>query len=330
MAPPLHDTLTPFRSFFPGGHVQTIGGVLLRAFSPWPHETEDVVVDAPDGVRLLVRASWQPVPDLRDRPALLLVHGLEGSDRAAYVVSTGRLFFRSGWHVIRMNMRGCGDSLDLCPRLYNAGLAGDLVAVMEWLGRRVSRFGVTGFSLGAGLTLLTLAEHKHRLPEALAGAVAVSAPLDMSRAADALEKRGNWIYQQRFTRSLCASYRKRQARSPHLYAFGRERGVRTLREFDDVITAHYAGYRDAEDYYTRVGTGSKLIRIEHPTLVLSTDDDPFIPLSSIVDWPRAPSVSLELARGAGHVGFVGPTKAPRFFWAAERALAFLEPIAQEQ
>jgi len=313
----------PFRTFLAGGHIQTIGGVIVRAFSRWPDASEDVIVDAGDGVQLLLRASWQPGAPRSERPALLLVHGLEGSDRAPYVVSTGRLAFRFGWHVIRMNMRGCGDSLDLCPRLYNAGLASDLVAVLSWLASRVDRFALTGFSLGAGLTLMTLAQEKDRLPDRLAGAVAICPPLDMSAAADALELRGNWIYQRRFTRSLCASYRNRQRRDPERYEAGRERGVKTLREFDDVITAHYDGYRDAEDYYARVSAGPMLTRIDRPTLVLSTDDDPFIPLRSVDHWPCAPVVQREISHGAGHVGFVGASEAPRLFWAAERALSFL-------
>ena len=111
-----------FRPLIPGAHLQTIGGQFVRSFLRWPFATEDSVVDAEDDVRLLVRASWQPSGVAR--PALLLIHGLEGSDEARYVVSTGILAFRAGYHVIRLNMRGCGDSLELCPRLYNLKFLG--------------------------------------------------------------------------------------------------------------------------------------------------------------------------------------------------------------
>lgn len=275
-------------------------------------------------MRLLVRASWQPVAE--PRPAVVLVHGLEGSDEARYVISTGILAFRSGWHVIRMNMRGCGDSLELCPRLYNAGLTTDLLAVAEWLAHRVARFAIGGFSLGAGLTLLTFARERDRLPDACKGAVAVCPPLDMSRCADALELRGNWLYQSRFTRSLCASYRKRQGLAPARYEKGLERAVATLRQFDDVITAKYGGYRDAEDYYRSVSTGPRLAEIDRPTLVLGTDNDPFIPCHDVARWPRSDAVDVEMIEGAGHVGFIGASQAPRYFWAADRMLAFLREI----
>jgi len=38
-------------------------------------------------------------------------------------------------------------------------------------------------------------------------------------------------------------------------------------------------------------------------------------------------VQREMTSSGGHVGFVAPTSAPGRFWAAERALAFLEPAA---
>ncbi|GMR24445.1 MAG: alpha/beta fold hydrolase [Acidobacteriota bacterium] len=312
-----------FRPLISGSHLQTIGGQFVRSFLEWPFATEDSVVAAEDDVRLLVRASWQPGGA---GPALLLIHGLEGSDEARYMLSTGILAFRAGYHVIRMNMRGCGDSLELCPRLYDAGLTTDLVAVFNWLARRVPRFAVGGFSLGAGLTLLTLAREKQSLPAACIGAVAVCPPLDMSRCADALELRKNWIYQFRFTRSLCRSYRSRQRLSPERHEQGRERGITSLRQFDDVVTAHYGGYSDAEDYYRTVSAGPRLEEIDRPTLVLGTDNDPFIPYESIAHWPHSENVRVEIVEGAGHVGFLAASNAPRYFWAADRMLAFLQAI----
>ena len=316
--------MSRFRPLLPGGHLQTIGGVLARSFLKWPFPSEDVVVDAGHDVRLLLRASWQEKS--ADRPALLLVHGLEGTDEARYLVSTGVAAFRSGWHVIRMNMRGCGDSLSLCPQLYNAGLTGDLLAAAEWLASRVGRFAFVGFSLGAGLTLLTLARERSRLPEALKAASAISPPLDMTRCADALEEPANFIYQSRFTGSLCASYQQRQRSAPERYQLGRERGIHTLRQFDDIITAFYGGYSDAEAYYKSVSTGPVLTDIERPTLVLSSTNDPFIPYDSVHHWQHSDAVTLEIVKGGGHVGFVGLSRAPRFFWAADRVLQFFEQI----
>ncbi|HXV62121.1 MAG TPA: alpha/beta fold hydrolase [Vicinamibacteria bacterium] len=306
----------------PGAHLQTIFGQLLRSRLRWSVPTEDAIVEAGDGVRLLLRCSWHPRGG--DRPTLLLVHGLEGCDRSVYMVATGKRAHQLGWHVIRMNLRGCGDGLEVCPRLYNAGQTADLVAVVEWLAHRVKRFAIGGFSLGAGLSLLTIARERSRLPDELIALAAVCPPLDMSACADALERRSNTLYALRFVRSLKRSYRSRQRLSPERYQKGRERGVTTLRQFDQVITAFYEGYRDAEDYYRSVSAGPGLVAIERPTLVLASRDDPFIPRESVEKWRISPSVELEVTRAGGHVGFVGAAGSPGCFWAAERMLVFLD------
>jgi predicted alpha/beta-fold hydrolase len=281
------------------------------------------VVEAGEGVRLLLRASWHE--DQR-RPALLVIHGLEGCDRSPTVISTGTLAYRAGWHVVRMNLRGCGDSLPLCPRLYNAGMTSDLVAVFQWLASRVSRFAVAGFSLGGNLTLLTLARDRERLPDELTAVAAICPPLDMSACADALELRANRVYQLQFVTSLNASYRKRRKILPGAYEADRERGVSTVRQFDDRITAYYGGYRDAEDYYQRVSPGPRLEAIDRRTLILAASDDPFVPEASMRKWTRSEAVSMEMVEGGGHVGFVGSSRAPGHFWAADRILGFLECV----
>ena len=125
-------------------------------------------MEAGQGVRLLLRASWQPGPREHHR-ALVIVHGLGGSDASAYVVATGRLAWARGWHVVRMNMRGSGDGFDLCPLLYNAGLDTDLLAALSALSSLVPRISVAGFSLGANMALLMLGRRREHLPAALDG-----------------------------------------------------------------------------------------------------------------------------------------------------------------
>lgn len=307
-----------------GGHRQTLLGYWSRRDLGWPLPTEDVVVENGADVRLLLRASWQPGPR-EDRPALVLIHGLGAWDGATYCLATALLAWQRGWHVVRMNMRGAGDGMGICPRLYNAGLDGDLVAVLTQLARCVPRLAVTGFSLGGNLALLALGRSGSRVPDALQGVAAVSPPLDLAACAGALERPGNRPYQWYFMRNLRRAYRERQAARPGLYEAGRERGLKTVREYDEVITAHYGGYRDATDYYTRSSAGPHLASIERPTLVLAAQDDPMVPAESVTRWalPASGSVRREITPTGGHVGFVAPTAAPGRFWAAERVLEFL-------
>jgi hypothetical protein len=317
--------VTPFRPhpLARGGHRQTLLGYYRRRGVVWPHPVEDLVVEADDGVKLLLRASWQAGPR-EARPALVLVHGLGGWDGAGYGLATGILAFASGWHVARMNLRGAGDGMGLSPVLYNAGVDGDLLRVLQALAPGAAQLAVIGFSLGANLALLLLGRRPQQLPASFVGAVAVSPPLDLAACAAALERPLNRLYQLYFVRNLRRAYRERQAACPERYPAGLEAGVRTVREYDERITAPYGGYRDAADYYARSSAGPHLASVRHRALVLAALDDPMIPSASVARWPLSPTLVRELLPTGGHVGFVAPTRAPASFWAAERALAFLD------
>ena len=306
-----------------GGHRQTLLGYWLRRLIRFSLPTEDLVVEVAQGVPLLLRASWQP-GRREDHPALVIVHGLGGSDASSYVVSSGLLAHARGWHVIRMNMRGSGDGEALCPLLCNAGLDGDLLGAISALSALVPRIAVVGFSLGGNLALLMLGRRRELLPKALVAVAAVSAPVDLATCAEALEGPGNGVYQHYFMSMLGEAYRRRHAARPDLFSAGRELGLRTVREYDDRITAPFGGYESAAQYYERSSAGPWLGAIDRPALLLAAADDPMIPQASVTRWPCSASVSLEIAPTGGHVGFVARSQAPGWFWAPERALAFLE------
>jgi predicted alpha/beta-fold hydrolase len=320
--PPSNGLFRP-PSWLAGGHRQTLVAYALRRFLRWPHPAEDLVVDAGEGVRLLLRATWQPGAR-EDHPAVVLVHGLGGSDASAYVVSAGRLAFARGWHVVRMNMRGSGDGEAVCPLPYNAGLDTDLLAVLHAVAARASPVGVVGFSLGASLALLAFGRRRGEAPAAVGALAAISPPLDLSECVGALERRGNQLYQRYFVRTLARAYRRRSRSRPSLFPPGREASVRTVREYDERITAPFGGYADAADYYARSSAGPHLAAIDRPALVLAARDDPMIPADSVARWPASAPVVREILPTGGHVGFVAPSGAPGFFWAARRALDHLE------
>jgi predicted alpha/beta-fold hydrolase len=307
-----------------GGHRQTLLGFWHRRKLRWTLPVEDVIVDAGDGIRLLLRASWQPGPR-EARPALLTIHGLGGWDEASYGLATGAYAYGLGWHVLRMNMRGAGDSARICPRLYNAGLDTDLVAVLQAVTRLAPRVAVVGFSLGANLALLALGRSAAGLPDGLLGVVAVSPPLDLAACVAALERPVNTLYQRYFLRNLRLSYRWRQSLCPELYEAGRETAPRSIREWDAAITAPYGGFASADEYYARSSAGPYVSTLDRRVLILTAQDDPLVPADSVTRWPLPASgmVQREVTPTGGHVGFVARTRAPGRFWAAERALRFL-------
>jgi predicted alpha/beta-fold hydrolase len=285
---------------------------------------EDRIVEAAPDVRLLVRANWHAAR--AQRPTLVIVHGLGGSSESSYGRSLARLAFAAGWNTARMNLRGAGSGRALCARSYNAGLDSDVVTVLRAVAELTPRVALCGFSLGANLVALALGRREGELPDGLLGAAAVSPPLDLSACADALDAPRNRLYREHYLLQLRADYRERQRQRPDLYQQDRERGTRTIREFDDRITAPYGGYADAADYYARSSAGPHLASVRRPLLLLSADDDPMIPLPSVSRWPlpAGGAVLRQVTRSGGHVGFFARSRAPGRFWAADRVLEFLD------
>lgn len=309
--------------FARGGHVQTLLGFYHRRHLTWTLPSEDLIVESEPGIKVLARATWQP-GNREASKALLLLHGMGGSDVSSYMISMGLHAWSAGWHVIRMNMRGAGDSWRTCPRLYHAGLEGDLVAMARRVAAETPRVALFGASLGANHVLLALGRSRAALPPEVKAGVAISPPLDLLRCSEALHEIQNRFYVSYFLARLNETYARIQERSGGFYEKGREVGVRTVRDFDERITAPYGGFVSADDYYIRSSSGPWLKEIDRPTLIVSAEDDPMIPADSVRRFDPPPGVvAHELLTTGGHVGFAGKTGAPGWFWAAERALSFL-------
>ena len=58
------------------------------------------------------------------------------------------------------------------------------------------------------------------------------------------------------------------------------KNVRSVRDFDEHITARYMGFTGADDYYDKASSSHVLDRIAMPTLVIHSDDDPFVVMSA--------------------------------------------------
>ena len=203
-------------------------------------------------------------------------------------------------------MRGAGDAEALCPRLYNAGLDGDLLAALAALAlphahprRRRLLAGREPRAPRPGARWRSPPRGSGRRGR---GVAAPGSRRLRGRARPAREP----LYQSYFVRNLKAAYRRRQRLRPDLYEAGRERGLRTIREYDDVITAPYGGYASAEEYYAASSAGPRLGALTRPALVLAALDDPMVPGDSVARWPLPrPASSAGDAPTGGHVGFVG-------------------------
>jgi hypothetical protein len=308
---------------------QTVFGVLTRRAPALPIARERVETEDGDFLDL----DWlEARGDAPARGFVALVHGLEGSARSPYMLGALALAHARGLAAVAMNFRSCSGEPNRLARSYHSGETGDLALVLRRVAARWPRLAgaVIGFSLGANVTLKWLAEQGERAPEAVRGGVAISCPFDLGACARRLDERSGWWLRVHFLRTLRRKALVKAAQFPGRLDEAAIRRASTFRTFDDIVTAPLHGFRDAEEYWRLASSGASLGDIRRPALLLSAEDDPLIPASSIpVAAARAnPALRLEVTARGGHVGFVaGSVLAPRF-WAEERAIAFAERLIE--
>src|ERR1700683_2490588 len=135
--------------------------------------------------------------------------------------------------------------------------------------------------MGGNLVLKMAGEMADSAPAELRGVIAVCPAANLAACADALNERQNIIYQRHFVRSLKKHTRFKAALFPERYPLNGLDGVRTVREFDDAITAKFCGYRDADDYYYRASALRVADAIRVPTIIISAQDDPIVPIQTL-------------------------------------------------
>jgi predicted alpha/beta-fold hydrolase len=310
-------------------HAQTLASAFWpRRFPRLPRSTPREFETEP-GTRIRGECHWQSQP--RERPTLVLVHGLEGSSESGYIRGLAERAFAAGWNAVRLNQRNCGGTESLTPTLYNSGLSGDFRAVLIELIERdsLSEIFFVGYSMGGNLVLKMAGELAGAAPRQLRGVAAVGPALELALCVDAVGLPSNFVYQRHFVSGLKNRMRRKAKLFPGKFDLSRMARVRTLREFDDVITATYCGFRDASDYYARSSALQVVGEIRVPTLVVTAQDDPFVPFASFSDPAIAKNAHVRLIAPAhgGHCAFISRHGGENRFWAEGCVMDFCRELS---
>lgn len=307
--------MRPFEPLFRNRHISTI------AANFWPRNYVDVfeprarLFQTEESVRVLgiVQEPRQaPVGDV------ILVHGLEGSHNSGYMVSMAQTLLRAGFRTTRLNVRSCGGTESYCRTLYHAGLTSDLAHVVATYRAESARpIFLIGYSLGGNVVLKFTGEQGDSLSGAVAGAVAVSTPIDLAACCRQMMRLENQVYERRFLKRLKERYGRRAADFPDLFPLDGLRGVRSVFEFDDRFTARHFQFGTGENYYGSQSAQRFLDRIAVPALMIQAKDDPLVPFA-VYSHPSIaanPNIQLIATEHGGHVGFI--SRRPPRFWADE-------------
>jgi uncharacterized protein len=305
------------------GHAQTIASFLLLRRYSLPTAEERLVEVAP-GIRLLCHCYWQG--NRRGALTLVAVHGLEGSTASAYMQGIAAKGLAAGMNVVLVNQRNCGGTGHLSPTLYHSGLSTDMMRVVEHLlsAENLPRVALTGYSMGGNLMLKAAGEWGRSCPPQVRAVAVVCPAMDLAACADSLNEPANWLYQAYFVRRLKQRLAEKARLFPDHFNIAAGATVKTVREFDDKVTAPFSGYRDADDYYFRASAARVVEQIAVPTLILHAGDDPFVRL---LPETRAkvlanPAIQLVETAHGGHCAFLGKRDGYDGHWAEHEVIAF--------
>jgi uncharacterized protein len=290
-----------------GGHLQTLAAFFVSRRIDLP-VAERRLIEVEPGVPVLCHCHWQ---ENRRALTLIVVHGLEGSSDSQYMLGIARNGLAAGMNVVLMNQRNCGDMDHCAPTLYNSSRSGDVAAVAGNLveHERISGFVLAGFSMGGNLVLKLAGEWGSNGPAEFRGVAAVCPAMDLAASADALHEPANRIYESYFLMQMFRRFRRKARLFPGSFDVSRLRGIKSLRDFDERITAYYCGFAGADDYYVRAAASRVIDRIAQPALVIHAANDPFIRLlpearQKIVSNRNITYIEAE---DGGHCAFFGAT-----------------------
>jgi predicted alpha/beta-fold hydrolase len=307
-----------------GGHRQTLASFFLpRRLNVPPAESR--LIEVEPGVRVLSHCHWQT--DRENALTVIIVHGLEGSSESQYMLGIAAKGMAAGMNVVRMNQRNCGGTDALSPTLYHSGRSQDIAAVAKnlQLEDQISRFALAGFSMGGNLVLKLAGEWGKEGPPQFRAVAAVCPSMNLAASADALHIPANRLYEYYFMWQLRRRLRAKARLFPGVFDTARMRGVTSLRDFDDKVTAHYCGFEGASDYYERSAAANVVDRIAVPTLILHAANDPFIRIlpetrRKILSNPHITFLETE---DGGHCSFLAKPDGDDGRWAERQVVEFL-------
>ena len=307
--------------WLPGAHAQTLWPLLRRP--PRPHYRRERW-DTPDGD--FIDLDWIDAP--ARAPLLALFHGLEGSSGSHYARALMSAVGHHGWRGVVVHFRGCSGEPNRLARAYHSGDSAEI----DWILRRLrdvhdGALFAAGISLGGNALLKWLGEQGCAAAGVVTAAAAICAPLDLAAADAALSRGISRLYARHFLRTLIPKALIKLERFPGLYRADTLRAARTLRDFDDAVTAPLHSFNSAADYYARSSAAQYLSGIAVETLLVNALNDPFLPASVLPTARSLPAaVTLETPRGGGHAGFVSGPFPGRLDWLPQRLLAFFEQV----
>lgn len=290
-----------------------------RALAATGAVTTGHLIDGGDGVRL--HGLHSVLPAGTSRGLVLLLHGWEGSAESSYMRLTAAQLLTRGFEVFRLNFRDHGDTHHLNEDIFHSCRIEEVLQGALDVARRFGNgpMAIAGYSLGGNFAL-RLALRAPAAGLALSRVSAVCPVLDPARTMQQMED-GLPFYQRYFERKWRGSLLRKRALFPQTHDFDDATLRLGMRELTAWLVQRYTALESLDHYFDGYCiAGARLAGLQVPADVLTSEDDPVIPVDDFrqMQWP--PGARLQIERWGGHCGFLENARLTGFAerWVAER------------
>ncbi len=261
---------------------------------------------------------------------VIAMHGLEGSSQSKYIISVISYLNSCKIDCVAINFRGCSGEDNNHLHSYNSGKTDDVQIVINHLLENYTYKNIIllGYSMGGNITLKYLGETTNLASE-IKGAIAISVPCDLKGSSYALATWNNYMYMNRFLRTLKDKTILKLEKFPKI---GIDKDIvlkaTSFKDFDNAVTAPLFGFKNAEDYWEESSSKQFIPTIRKPTLLINALDDSFLS-ESCFPFQEAKNhsyLNFETPKYGGHVGFNSSFFGKDVLWSENRVLSFIKHI----
>lgn len=259
---------------------------------------------------------------------VIILHGLEGSSQSTYVKDAVNYLKSQKIAIAALNFRSCSGEDNLKFQSYHSGKTDDLDTTIQYISdnHNYQNLCLLGFSMGGNMVLKYVGETE-QLNSKIKVAMAVSVPCDLVGSSIELSKKRNYIFMQRFLRSLKKKTFQKMAKHPtNNIQINAVKHAKNFFDFDGAVTAPIFGYKSAQDYWKQNSCKPFLNSIKIPTLLINAMDDSFLSKSCHPFEIAATNkyFSFMPTKFGGHVGFNHPFIGKSEQWLEKKLLQFLK------
>jgi uncharacterized protein len=239
------------------------------------------------------------------RPLAILIHGWEGSANSTYIQSAAAALFDQGYDVIRLHLPDHGPSHHLNSGLFHAARIDEVVAAIKSINTLFprERSYLAGFSLGGNFALRVAARVKTEHLK-LTKVVAISPVVEPSQTYAALEN-GSGFYRTYFMRKWQKSLAIKHAAFPEKIALDEIKNARNLMQLTELLVDQHTEFNSVQEYFDSYTlTGATLAAIDVPTEIITSQDDPVIPVLDFHAIEKPAKLNIRVQSHGGHCGFI--------------------------